>query len=384
VHLLLGRPLSGNRRDQRAADLQRGPNGRALIGDPRNDENRIVAQLQAIMIRFHNRIADRMPNATLESVRDQVRWHYQWVVINDFLPNIVARDVVGRVFPHLLSGRSIADAVPVLSATAKGLELMPVEFSVAAYRFGHSMIRPIYRLNETISRRPIFSTVDDVAADLGGMRPIPDDWAIDWQFFIDVDHAGAAGPPREPNPDDPIRRRPQRAYKIDTSVVGALGALPKVVASNPSSLAERNLIRGNDFGLPSGQTVARILGAEVISDDRLVLGKATKDDPKTTFTAVSPAFAGNVPLWAYVLSEAQVRSWERAQPGTDPDTIPIQLADVGGQLVAEVFAALLVGDHTSFLRANPGFVPDGDLVHEGRFGLAELINAALGRTPSGS
>ena len=75
---------------------------------------------------------------------------------------------------------------------------MPVEFSVAAFRFGHSMIRPQYRLNTTVERRPIFlrrttSACDD-AADLGGFRPIPGDWAIDWQFFIDLEHGASPRP----------------------------------------------------------------------------------------------------------------------------------------------------------------------------------------------
>src|SRR5450755_515712 len=173
VRLLLGDPLSGNQHDPGAHDLQRSRSGRALIGDPRNDENRIVAQMQATMIRFHNRMADALGATDLDEVRDQVRWHYQWTVINDFLPTIVNRATVEKVFPHLANGATAGQDKPqvtlgpLVGQAAKHRFFMPVEFSVAAYRFGHSMIRPIYRLNESISRRPIFSTVDDDAADLG-------------------------------------------------------------------------------------------------------------------------------------------------------------------------------------------------------------------------
>jgi Animal haem peroxidase len=378
VRLLLGDPLSGNQHDQDAKDLQRGPDGRALIGDPRNDENRIVAQLQATMIRFHNRMADLIGGDKFDEIRDQVRWHYQWVVVNDFLPTIINQSTIQKVFPSLASGRSAGDDKPQVTIGPLVPEarhhdgfLMPVEFSVAAYRFGHSMIRPIYRLNETISRRPIFSVSSDSAADLGGMRRIPDDWAIDWQFFVEIGDGAAAND----DPDDPIARKPQHAYKIDTSVVGALGHLPPIVAANPSSLAERNLLRGRDFELPSGQAIAAALGEPVFD---VVIGKATDEDPKIPITQVSKAFADQAPLWAYVLSEAHVSSWDAA-PAGPKDNVPIKLGPVGGRIVAEVFAAILLADRTSFINAAPQFKPRPELMRNNAFGIAELIRAALGR-----
>jgi hypothetical protein len=374
IHMLLGEPMSGNPFDPDAVQIPRGPNGRALIGDPRNDENRIVAQLQATLLRFHNQVARAMDGRSVafDAVRQQVRWHYQWVLVTDFLPTIMEAETYRSVFPD--------PHHPVLRIPKlrHGLELMPVEFSVAAYRFGHSMIRPQYRLNTTIQRRPIFSTDTDDAADLGGFRPIPVDWAIDWQFFIDLEHGGtpAAGDPLF----DPIARKPQKAYKIDTSLVSPLRNLPARVATNPSILALRNLERGATFELPSGQDVARALGVVPIPDDELVIGKATEDDPKTPIAQVAPGFAGNAPLWTYVLSEAQVTSWKNAAPGTKKDDIPIRLGPVGGRLIAEVFAALLVGDPTSYLNAPSRFTPSPAFTHNNAFGLAELINAALGRS----
>jgi hypothetical protein len=386
IHLVLGDPMSGNQHDPEAVGLPRASNGRAIIGDPRNDENRIVSQLHATMMRFHNKVADAMPDADFPTVQSTVRWHYQWVVINDFLPTVINADTVQGVFPHLGNGGSIADnpprfSIPKLEAQQR-LELMPVEFSVAAYRFGHSMIRPIYRLNETISRMPIFSKEDAPAGDLGGFRPVPSDWAIDWQFFIDIERGTPPLP--DPNPRDAITRTPQLSYKIDSSLVNPLAFLPAVIATNPSSLALRNLLRGRDFELPSGQAIATSLGLPVIGDDDLVIGKATADptDPKTPIAEIAADFAGNAPLWAYVLSESQVTSLNRPHPGiTDPDRVPIRLGPVGGTIIAEVFAALLLGDQTSFLRAKPGFTPNPAFTHAGEFGLVELINVALGRQP---
>jgi hypothetical protein len=379
IHMLLGEPMLGNAFDPDARDLPRGPNDRALIGDPRNDENRIVAQLHAIFLRFHNQVADHLVRAhpskkvSFEEVRDQVRWHYQWVLVTDFLPRVINDDTYQRVFtdPYY--------PTPTLPELRDGLRLMPVEFSAAAFRFGHSMIRPEYRLNERIPRRPIFLTEDDDAAhvddaaDLRGFRPIPSDLAIDWRFFIDLE------PGPTPRAHDPTKPKPQKAYKIDTSLVNPLGDLPRQIASKPKSLALRNLRRGAIFWLPTGQQVARTLGEEPIPDDKLVIGKATAEDRDhpDLLKEIAPSFADRAPLWAYILSEAQVTSWDRAGNGASPDSIPIKLGPVGGTIVADVFAALLRGDPTSYLKRGAPFKPIAHFARDEKFGLAELINVAL-------
>jgi hypothetical protein len=362
VRLLLGERMSGDPFDPGAVQLPRGPSGRALIGDPRNDENRIVAQLHAIFLRFHNRVVHKMggkKHVSFREAREQVRWHYQWILVNDFLPTILDKQTYDDVFPDPYGP---VPGIPRLREN--DLELMPVEFSVGAYRFGHSMIRPRYRLNPAIER-PIFSNYPyDKTADLGGFRPIPAGWAIDWQFFIDLGRDAG--------------RKPQLSYKIDTSLVHPLGDLPPQIARNPSCLALRNLGRGMVFQLPSGQQVARALGVSPIPDEELMIGPATADGARKPMTEVARGFAGNAPLWAYILSEAQVMSWKNAS-GPVSDQTPIRLGPVGSRLVAEVFASLLRGDHTSYLYAEPRFTPIPDFTHNGTFGLAQLINVALGR-----
>ena len=375
VRMLLGQPLSGNPYDPGAVQLPRGPNRRALIGDPRDDENRIVAQLHAIFLRFHNKVVDQLggkKNVSFQEVRQQVRWHYQWVLVNDFLRVILDEQTYRSVFPDPYG--------PVTTITGPwehDLDLMPVEFSAAAYRFGHSMIRPRYRLNAKIER-PIFSNAHGHTADLGGFRPIPAGWAIDWQFFIDLGHG--AGPAAGGRKSGRVARKPQLSYKIDTSLVHPLGHLPARIARDPSSLALRNLERGVTFQLPSGQRVAEALGIQVIPDEELMIGEATADSPQRPITWISTSFAGNAPLWAYILSEAQVTSWRRPHPGLAMNDIPIKLGPLGGRLVAEVFASLLRRDPTSYLSAKPTFTPIPGFAPNGTFGLAELINVALGHT----
>jgi hypothetical protein len=197
---------------------------------------------------------------------------------------------------------------------------------------------------------------------------MPPGLAIDWRHFIDLDHR--TGPVT-----------PQRSYKIDTSLVNPLGHLPPEVAKDPSSLALRNLMRGRTFQLPSGQRVAEALGITPLADDELLIGKAVVGVPRTRMRDIGPSFAGNAPLWAYVLSEAQVTSWQDASPAPATDDTPVRLGPVGGLLVAAVFASLLRGDPASYLYADPAFRPAAGFTRDGTFGLAELINVALGRAP---
>jgi hypothetical protein len=371
VRMQLGEAIGGNPADPGARDLPRnvpdpGMAARALVGDPRNDENRIVAQLHATMLRFHNRVADvlRRRGAAapdFQEVAQAVRWHYQWVVLHDFVPTIVGDDMLRAVLPHLTEGTTVLQSAPDLRFYHPHEQpYIPIEFTVAAYRFGHSMVRPIYRLNRTLERQPIFAPGQRF--DLTGFRPIPDGWAIDWGFFFDLDRAG------EPTPQG----RPQKAYKIDTSLVNALGNLPASVATGESSLATRNLLRGWRMELPSGQDVARAMGVPPIPDERLRVRKAIQGERGQPLTDVAARFAGNAPLWYYLLAEAQ-------QPYEDPATptaTPVRLGPVGGRIVTEVFVGLLLGDPNSFLSKDPTWQPLPELAVDGRFGIVELLAAA--------
>lgn len=371
LHFLLGRPLTGSAFDPAGTrDLPRntpkaGDPQRALIGDPRNDENVIVSQLQGIFLRFHNRVVDYLTRTEgqapdFERAQQIVRWHYQWVVLHDFLPTIIGQDAVDVLLPHRQAKKSVHDVPPNLKLfKPKNNSFIPIEFTTAAYRFGHSMVRPIYRLNTTLPDRfAIFAT--DPNSSLVGFRAFPDVWAVDWTLFFPIEARPALGPTRV-----------QPAYKIDTSLVNPLGHLPPSVVSGIPSLAARNLIRGWRMGLPSGQAVARQLGLPVIPDAKLQVGKATEADTPTNpkLTDISPLFKDNAPLWYYLLAEAQQ---EFVNNGT-----PIRLGPVGGRIVGEVFVGLLWEDSHSYLRQDPTWQPFAAFQQNGTFGIAELIRIAV-------
>jgi Animal haem peroxidase len=385
---------------------------RALIGDKRNDENAIVSQLHALFLRFHNRLAQENPDRSFDEVRQQVVWHYQWIVLNDFLPRIVHSSVIAALKTH---GRWDPAQLKLFPLSVP--PFMPVEFSVGAYRLGHSMIRPGYRLNDNDhTLLPIFPVPDaDLHEGLTGFRALNPDWAIDWGRFIDIEARAYGAPDVDGQALSPAlaaanRRRMQLAYRIDTSLVDPISHLPMFAAGDIASLAERNLRRGIEFGLPSGQQVALILKemglhpGEPINPASIMLGKATgnPDDVLALQAALNAAaqalnatrpqvstddvqraiatFTFHTPLWLYILAEAALHPEQetvyRIDQGGPPEgkiSTP-KLGPVGGRIVAETFLALMADDADSYLNAKGGFTP----VSGADFRLRDFVSYALG------
>jgi hypothetical protein len=315
-------------------DLQRNADGVALIGDPRNDENIIVSQLQLAFLRFHNKVADQVAKdksvaeeRRFETAQRIVRWHYQWVVLEDFLPRIAGTGPVNERIER--KGGEVQ--IQPRWFKPKNAAFMPVEFSVAAYRYGHSQVRPTYDLNQIVTDRPIFIPGGKVGEldDLRGFRPLPGAWTIDWSFFLDV--PGAA-------------KKPQLSRKIDAKLAAGLFDLPGF-AQAESSLAFRNLKRGQALGLPSGQDVAKRIGLKPLSGKKLGAPEPT-------------------PLWFYVLKESGLGGGQHLGP-------------VGGQIVADVLLGLLKEDAHSFVNARPGWKPTLG-PKAGKFTLADLVRFATG------
>ena len=396
--LLLGRPLTGQalgRPIPGAKDLARASNDRAMIGDPRNDENAIVSQLQGLVLRFHNNFRRDNPTLSFEQVQQQVRFHYQWVVTHDFLQRVVSAHVLKRVLPHLTARKADANVVdspphlrfyrPVHSA------FMPLEFAAAAYRFGHSMVRPGYRLNDQVAPIPIFalSTLPPGCSppvdDLRGFRAMNPAWAIDWARFIDIEKRPAG---LEDDPADAQSKRTQLAYKIDPSLVDPLSNLPvSVTGPNPGafkSLAARNLVRGWRMRLPNGQSIARAMGVDPLRDEDILIGSAADAvDDIPSIAKISVRFENNCPLWTYVLAEAAHGFRTKPESETvhtsdgDKKIDTPKLGDVGGTIVAETFAGMMLDDRNSFWNLWPKWEPNRAL--GGReFDLRRFIKYALG------
>ncbi|MES1182349.1 MAG: heme peroxidase family protein [Myxococcales bacterium] len=367
---LLGKTLTGGEDD--AWDLPRNSAipARALIGDPRNDENALVSQLHGLFLRFHNRFRTENPKLSFAEVQQLVRFHYQYVVLHDFLPRFVHSSVLDGLKTN---GRYDARRLDFYHYRKE--PFMPVEFSGAAYRMGHSMVRPGYRLND----KTILPTFPP-AGQRGGLRgfdAMVPTFGLDWGRFIDID-VRAPGLTRDSEPER--RRRLQFAYRIDPALAAPLASLPADVATNPSSLLLRNLMRGVALGLPSGQDVAAAMYAPVLLDREILIGQAV-DEPASrlpNIVDISPHFAGNCPLWTYVLAEAAHYKTPQRLPVQGEHFINTpQLGPVGGRIVAEVFLGLMFGDKSSLLRAHPSWVPASGA----DYALRDFVAYALGREP---
>ncbi len=304
-------------------DLPRTGDGGAVLGDPRNDENIIIAQLHAGFLHFHNALMAEKRSFT--EAQRLTQWHYQWLLVHEFLPRIVGQQLTDQL---LAQGSKIRFYKP----KNPNRPMIPLEFSVAAYRFGHSMIRPEYEMNDAHTG-PVFPHPDDRRDSLVGGRPVPRTYRADWTYFFDV--------PGRPRPEGLNLSR-----RMDTQLSAPLHDLPGTVVSRSSvplytDLAERNLLRGVRLGLPAGQDVAAELGQRPLSNAELGL--------------TDPGWRGKAPLWFYVLKEAELL------------TSGIRMGPVGGSIIAGTMLSLLALDRTSYVNVSPGWRPQAGPFTVGHF-----------------
>jgi Animal haem peroxidase len=330
-----------------------GPNRKArrqaLIPDPRNDENLIVAQTHLAMIHFHNRVVDKLPSSIpvaqrFRRARKVVTLHYQWLVRHDFLPRIVRENVLADVFDN---GRKLVepDAAPTSVPT------MPVEFSVAAFRLGHSMIRDSYNWNRRFAGSNGFLDYmfqfSALGGDLGGEARLLSNWIADWRRMYDFPGGGR---PTLAAPGNNVNR----AMRVDTVLTDPLKNLPASTFGGNNipfddqrrNLAFRNLTRGNMLKLASGQQLAERLTDLGVTTKPLtraqILGGSGGAKVTGLTDAEKDALVARTPLWFYILREAETGDG--------------RLRGVGARIVAETFHRAIEGSRFSLLR-EPDFQP---------------------------
>ena len=321
-------------------DLARDENNRAIIPDPRNDENLVINGLQCAFILFHNRAVDEARENgakhwrdAFEQARRLTTWHYHWIVLHEFLPQFVGQRLVDDILRR--GGR--------FYRPRRGEGFMPVEFQGAAYRFGHSMVRPSYRANlKGDEGEPFFGMIFDPAGDegsdpvdlRGGVRA-PRRF-IGWQTFFDFGDG-------EMKPNKTIDA------KISTPLFNLpLGAIAS--RDQPQVLSQRTLLRHLTWSLPSGQSVARAMDEAALSSADLA--------------ELEPyGFQASTPLWYYCLKEAEVIA------------DGLRLGPVGGRIVAEVLIGLIRSDPTSFLAQKPKWKPTVNAAGSG-FGMTDFLTYA--------
>src|SRR4051812_21079687 len=343
---------------------------KALIPDPRNDENLIVAQTHTAMISFHNKVVDRLPASVPAAqkfirARKRVTLHYQWLLRHDYLPRICQPAVVNDVFRH---GRKLIE--PAASPTTT--PTMPIEFSVAAFRLGHSMVRAEYNWNShfpgTDGSLDYMFLFSGMGGGLAGEKRLLGSWIADWRRMYDFP---AAGKPGLAAPASGVNM----AMRIDTRLTDPLASLPPStfggddnVGTLPRNLAFRNLTRANMVSLASGQqmvTKMKSVGIPVTPLTRAQILNGNGGAKLDHLTAAEKnAVAARTPLWFYILREAELNNG--------------RLKGVGARIVVETLHRAMQASRFSVVR-NPEFRPTlGPRKAKGIFEMTDLLFFAFG------
>ncbi len=305
-------------------DLARAKDGTALIGDPRNDENLFVSQLQLLFHRFHNKLVDS--GLDFEEAQTEARFHYQYIVLHDFLKRVCDPEIYDFALEQIYRHNYPLKYAP----DEHGKLPMPVEFSVAAYRFGHSMVRSNYPAN---GRNRNIELFDERFGTLG-FTAVPASLTIDWRHLLDID-----------------RTRYAKSKAIDEKLARELNDLPFLSPDetnlNKRSLSFRNLLRGRSLGLPSGQDVAAALaecGYAVDPGINLRLNQVRGYSGLSS--ELKAELRDKTPLFFYILRESA------PFPGLGP---------VGSAILMEVFGGMLTHCSNTYLKSER-WEPRADIV----------------------
>jgi hypothetical protein len=347
-------------------DVPRDAQGNAIVGDSRNDENIVISQMQVAVLAFHNAVTDHLAaqpayraasaQRIFADARRLVTWHYQWIILHEFLPQTIGQDRLDQIMREGLRYYRPREAANRFR-TGDGREMprIPIEFAASVYRFGHSQVRPSYRVNfGPTGGAPFFAFVFDDTENPAA--PDPDDMRggkqaprrfVDWQTFFDFGDGNVRN----------NKRIDARLSSVLMQLPGARAPAPGLPNDGLQSLPARTLTRHINFGLPSGQAVARTMHMPVLAPEQLRELAPYALDARNTM-------ATSTPLFFYVLKEAEV-----LENG-------LRLGPVGSRIVGEVFVGLLQEDGGSYLRAAPGWTPTLPAQVPGTFRMTDLLRFA--------
>jgi Animal haem peroxidase len=316
---------------ERRVDICVGTGGDHVLSDERNAENFILRQMTAAFARLHNWAVEQFESDSADALelfgraRQQTQWQFQWLVCHDYLPTLINREVYNQVF--------VAEE-PTVGWNRFSI---PIEFSAAAMRFGHAMVRENYKFafgNDMLLRSAFGRTTD--------RGPLGENQQLNWGFFFQGAGDGGAvtARPIDTRLSDPLHNLPNELIGV-----------PEIVCpyyrfdKHPPELAVRTLLRGAGLRLPVGQEVARAFGQEILTEwelQRDADGKPTKQGEILAQADLLRA----TPLWYYILKESELlENGNRVGP-------------TGSWIIAETIHAALRADPDSYFnQLKPGKHP---------------------------
>jgi hypothetical protein len=297
----------------------------ARIGDPRNDQTLMLSQLHVAFLRAHNNLVTQK-HKTFDEAQTMLRQHYHWLILHDYLPTIADDDVVQSILKNQDPIEYPKDEV-----------YLPLEFSAAAFRFGHGMIRDVYYINENFdlsamdltSLMMLVTLSNDLKPTLNAGSPtLRADKVIDWNRFL----------PGGKNVANRIGTR------LSDQIQPLRDECGKPVPGE-KLLAVQDLKRGYMFRLPTGQAIADLLGFHRLTPDEIRDAAKQTSQEQHDVIAGSKFLSERTPLWFYVLAEATHAGGSRLGP-------------VGSFIVAKVLIELIRNSKDSILNpANEGWRP---------------------------
>ncbi|MEP0175240.1 MAG: peroxidase family protein [Paraglaciecola sp.] len=282
--------------DNRPYDVIRDENGRALIPDQRNDENAIILQFHVLWQKIHNKIIDLITPSIDEKCKlNSVATHnearkittalFQYLTIYDYAERILHPKVFKCYFGTISKAPTIQTKEYILKDNTK-LNAIPVEFSHAVFRFGHSMVRGNYKLNidsDEIKIRKLFRG--------NKSNNIEPEYEIkNWSVFFDEKNA-------------------QPAEDIDLFITQDMAEIPVV-----KHIVQLNLKAGEKLAIPSGYWIKDW----ILQNYQELAGECnlTKCDTLTTgnYKSLIPYYkllnkhykCHYLPLWLYTIEEARL------------------------------------------------------------------------------
>ena len=305
--------------------------GKPLLADARNDQHLIIAQLHVAFLQLHNRVVDLIErgefagavlgNETIfETARRVVTWHYQWIVRNEFLKWFVLPEVLA----------DIEQRGPRFFKTSPGTktQALPIEFTQAAFRFGHSMVQPQYEINCWMG----LVRLRDLVRKKQNEGSLPANRVIEWERFT---RTGGGNANFAENIDPLIS---EDMFDLPAA------AMPIEFKTKPPPLPEMTLLRGSRIGLPSGQQACRAAGVAALSDEQIGF-----DNDGNEFLR-RRGLHEQTPLWYYILREAEVLGIRRFRGGEC-------LGPLGSRIVSEILLGVLNADPDHYLNVDPNWRP---------------------------
>ena len=308
-------------------DIYRNKYGIGIIPDSRNDHNYIVCQMHLLFQLFHNKLIDYYSSKNIthlfEFVKREVIFHYQWIIMNEYLPKIVDNDIIKSIIKY--GNRFFC---------IKKKKCIPKEFLVAAFRFGHFTINNKFQINSDL-----IINQEQLHTFVNGLLP---DKCIDWCYFFNVTST----------------KKPQPSKKISIYISKDLSDMKYIKTppnfKYPNSLLLRDLLKGKQSQLPSGQSISNRMNIKPICKKLM-----KKYDHNCLMEKNN--FLENTPLLLYILKESEI--YKKG----------LQLTGVGGIIVAEVILSILCDNPNSYINASKKWYPSLPSLYNNEFKMADLI-----------